>query len=184
MSIDANRELAMRVFIGLAVPMKANQAIDELLIHYCHEGKCHPLDRHLTLFFLGEVKAVELRALIGEINLLQCHGPIKWHGTKIDVFPDARRPKVWALEGENTVELMALRERLLQLPSLSRLLSTPLNQSFRPHVSLIRRPNAGLVEKKVSLGIEFKRLGIYESDLSKTQEQGPRYTEIIGWDLE
>jgi len=184
MSIDANRELAMRVFIGLAVPIKANQAIDELLIHYCHEGKCHPLDRHLTLFFLGEVKAVELRALIGEINLLQCHGPIKWHGTKIDVFPDARRPKVWALEGENTVELMALRERLLQLPSLSRLLSTPLNQSFRPHVSLIRRPKAGLMERKVSLGIEFKRLGIYESDLSKTQEQGPRYTEIIGWDLE
>lgn len=174
----------MRVFIGLAVPKTVNQAIDDQLKHLSYEGMCHPLDRHLTLFFLGEVKAVELRALIDEINLLQCHGPIKWHGTKIDVFPDARRPKVWALEGENTVELTALRERLLKLPSLSRLLSTPLNQSFRPHVSLIRRPKAGLSEKKVSLGIEFKRLGIYESDLSKTQEQGQRYTEVIGWDLE
>ena len=182
MSIDPKCELAMRVFVGLSVPWGVQAAMDQLVIEAGVEHAHHSQDRHMTLFFLGNVDDEQLINLSKDIQGLKDKKTVKWSSNQLGPFPSVRKPKVWALEGDITASLLDLRHDLAELPAMEALLKCRNSHGFRPHVSLSRSRSVHQAPSPCAIQISFNRLGIFKSDT--TGGDGPKYTEVVGWDLE
>lgn len=181
MSIDPNRELAMRVFIGMKVSEK-----DLEQLYSCMQGdlvkkRHHPDDLHMTLCFLGELSDQQVETLKSELEQLSGVARFTWIADKLGPFPDRNSPKVFAVEGATTPELERLRRQLLLLPNV-RSLMAEYSQPFRPHISVSRDRKAVKSIEIDLVTIEFKSFGLYLSQSNPSS--GPRYKAIKEWYLE
>ncbi|HDN80761.1 MAG TPA: RNA 2',3'-cyclic phosphodiesterase [Chloroflexi bacterium] len=112
----------------------------------------NPQGIHLTLKFLGEVKAPKLEAVKGALEkVCSRYQPFTFSYGGLGCFPSTNRPNViWVGVEEPSGTLLALQKEVED--ALARLGFKPENKAFSPHLTL------GRVGRRVS-GAERRKLG-------------------------
>ena len=164
----------MRVFVALACDQLQGKCLDKVCEVGLEFPLHQPLDRHMTLCFLGERSKEEVHTLANKIDSIYkqtlCK-PIHWRSKRIADFPSSKA-KVWALQGEGNPELTTLQAQIAQACEVE---ST---YDFMPHVSLayIKRPS-NLVTPLEAQWV-FDQLVICRSF---TQDERKHFTAKDGW---
>ena len=181
----------MRVFLGLSAPELDTKQLNTLCRERSQLRPHRPVDRHMTLGFIGECSLSQVEALTDEIDLLMTRvglAEVFWHASSINMFPE-QKPKAWALTGPITDSLKALLDRLSHMPCIGQYINAA---GFLPHVSLAYA-NGHVMGKVVFNGNYcFDELVLYRS-LSQVNTESmiemppwakPRYEKLKVWKLQ
>ncbi|MHB1155860.1 MAG: RNA 2',3'-cyclic phosphodiesterase [Phycisphaerales bacterium] len=133
---------------------------------------------HITLKFLGDVDANELRAVNDAIRRACADvGPISLRGTRVEMIPNDRRPRVLAAMFEATPRITELAERLEVVLADEGFAME--QRGYRPHVTLARkqrgRSGPRAKAEDVTLGhitMEANEVALIQSILT---DRGPIY---------
>ncbi len=168
----------MRVFVAVDLPEHIQAALAESQARFrTPESDCRwtrPGGIHLTLKFLGEISADQVRKVSDALRAIGGFESFTVEVRGFGFFPDARRPRVfWAgLEAPPALAELAARVE----GAMETLGSAPEGRPFRAHLTLARfkiprAPTAlqDMIEKErdTSLGrFEVSEFFLYESRLS------------------
>ena len=186
------RKDPIRAFIAVELPPPIREALGEVQRAMREAGAeakwVRPDSIHLTLKFLGNIRAEKLSAIRSAMEAaVRGTEPLKASVAGVGAFPNERRPRVlWVGLDEPTGELEALHRRLEA--ALRPLGFKPEGRPFRPHLTMarIRSPARGArggaiaraldAQRSVILGkITIGRIVLYQSTLKPT---GAVYTPL------
>lgn len=142
---------------------------------------------HITLKFLGDVDANELHAVSDAIRRACAEaGPISLRGTRVEMIPNDRRPRILAAMFEATPGITELVERLEVLLADAGFAME--GRAYCPHVTLARRRRgpggSRAIAEKVMLDditIEADQIALIQSILT---DDGPIYEVMARFALE
>jgi RNA 2',3'-cyclic 3'-phosphodiesterase len=177
----------LRAFIAIALPENIHAELARQQQLFRPAGRdarwTRPEGIHLTLKFLGEISAEQVKgvteaiAALGEFQEF----PVEVRG--FGFFPDARRPRVFWAGVEAPEALPTLASRIDR--AMERLGFAPEQRAFNPHLTLARfkapRPQLELAalaerQKDLSLGrFEVSEFFLFESKLSP---EGAAYRRV------
>ncbi len=177
----------MRAFIAIDLPEVIRGELarwQRTFASVCPDARwTRPEGIHLTLKFLGEISAEQVKQVTGMLASPGAFEPFKVEVREFGFFPDARRPRVfWA--GINAPQ--ALRDLAARVEEAMEKLDFPSEQrDYNPHLTLARfktpRPQPELVaavekQRELSLGsFEASEFFLFESKLSP---RGAEYRKV------
>lgn len=137
---------AHRLFIAVDLPMEAKTLLNDLqtrLRQYTTVVRwADPRGTHLTLKFLGNVPALNVVAVVQELQIaVREHAPFELQTDALGMFPNSKRPRVvWLGLAGN---LQALRRLHADVERYVAPLGFPSEERpFTPHLTLGRSPKA------------------------------------------
>jgi len=184
----------VRIFIAFKLPIAVVDALDKLQTALKRAGLklawVHPGNIHLTLKFLGDVKAEDLLRIeraLGDVSAR--HAAFALTARGLGVFPTVKKARVlWSgIHGD----VLALKKLHADLDlTLERIGFAPETRSFRGHLTLGRMKGKTEARTLAATVSEFgsfssssfvvDRLILFQSDL---KPGGAEYTELAGVDL-
>jgi len=178
----------VRIFIAFELPIAVVDALDKLQTALKRAGLklawVHPGNIHLTLKFLGDVKAEDLPRIecaLGDVSAR--HSAFALTARGLGVFPTVKKARVlWSgIHGD----VLALKKLHAE-----RIGFAPETRSFRGHLTLGRMKGKTEARTLAATVSEFgsfssssfvvDRLILFQSDL---KPGGAEYTELAGVDL-
>jgi 2'-5' RNA ligase len=143
---------------------------------------------HVTLKFIGEVRATKLDGIRSALTPMVLHAPVDLHFRGLGFFPDEKHPRVlWAgLNASGNLPVLARDiDRALAAQGIARD-----ERAFTPHLTLARFESRGLHEKLLTAirknsEREFGAFQAREFHLiqSKLKPSGAEYTSLAAFPL-
>ena len=175
----------IRSFFALPLSVACEQALWRKSLSLQQLPSAHflrwipPENYHLTLAFLGDIKASECDRLASIAKAVALnHGPLKLCLNRVQWFPGAAKPRMLVAVPEPAPKLDKLHGDLQQ-QLRSRGFRVE-KRKFRPHVSLARAGRAfracPLGDEALSVELAIDSLLLFRSDL---RPQGASYTVLF-----
>lgn len=180
----------IRAFIAIELPGKIVSSIGKIQERIDAYGFkirwIRPKNIHLTLKFLGDIKAESINEISGAMDeSVRGQAPISLQAKGLGVFPGIKRPRViWTGVSGQVNQLIECQKRLAE--NLERIGFPKENRSFKVHLTFGRAKNRLDPKRLADALSEFSgfeseefvanRIILYKSDLKPT---GAVYTKLV-----
>lgn len=182
----SNSETRHRIFIGIPIGDRVQQAIERLLettkMHTWNLRWVPAKNRHMTLAFLGDIRPNELETVQqGFVAAYAGNRQLQYQLSALRRFPNSRG-RIITLTGEASEPLLGLATTTRDLLGTCGVGFE--RKTFRPHITLARIRNSRhpvmKIDQQVDVSMDIRRVALYRSKLTET---GSFYTVLENADL-